>query len=137
MTYGLSVLFAFVLALVSPTSSAQSGVRQFPTTALRGLMEVTAPPNVLINGKAARLSPGARIKSPNNLIVLSATLVGQRVLVNYVQDNQGMLHEMWILNSQEAQVPRSGMENVSNIVFEQADSVKVLSNFRFPDPVGN
>ena len=118
MTYGLSILLASVLALLPFTCSAQSGVRQFPTTAVRGLMEVTEPPNVLINGKAARLSPGARIKSPNNLIVLSATLVGQRVLVNYVQDNQHMLHEVWILNSQEVQVPRSGMENVSNIVFE-------------------
>jgi len=97
--------------------SAQEHVRQFPAAALRGVLEVIAPPQVLINGQSERLSPGARIKAPNNLLVLSASLVGQRVVVNYLRDAQGMIHELWILNGSEAQEKRAGMETRTNFVF--------------------
>ena len=110
-------LSALLLSLLVGTGSltplaciAQDQVRQFPAKALRGTLEVTAPPQVLLNGQAERLSPGARIKGPNNLLVLSASLVGQRVLVNYLRDAQNMVHEVWILNGSEAQEKRPGME---------------------------
>lgn len=97
--------------------SAQTGVRQFPATAQRGTLVVTEPPEVLINGAAARLSPGARIKGVNDALVLSASLVGQSVLVNYRRDGQGLIHELWILSPEEAQEKRAGMEPVTNFVF--------------------
>lgn len=104
-------------ALLAPLS-AQSQVRSFPPNALRGLLEVTAPPQVLLDGQPARLSPGARIMSPNNLIVLSGTLVGQRILVNYVRDSLGLLHQVWLLTPAEAQEKRAGLQTLSNIRFE-------------------
>jgi hypothetical protein len=98
-------------------ASAQDAVRQFPAAARRATLEVTTPPNVLLNGLPERLSPGARIKDQNNLLVLSGNLVGQRVIVNYLRDTQGMVHEVWVLNPTEAQQQRAGMEPTTNISF--------------------
>jgi hypothetical protein len=96
---------------------AQESVRQFPAAARRATLEVTTPPNVLLNGLPERLSPGARIKGPGNLLVLSGQLVGQRVVVNYLRDPQGLVHEVWILNETEALQKRAGMEPTTNISF--------------------
>jgi hypothetical protein len=107
------------------TASAQNLLRQFPPAALRGTLQVTAPPEVLINGQAARLSPGARIKNVNNTLVLSASLVGSSVLVNYLRDTQGLVHEVWLLSPTEAQEKRAGMGTVYNFSFgSDADKPK-------------
>jgi hypothetical protein len=104
---------------------AQEAVRQFPAAARRATLEVTSPPNVLLNGLPERLSPGARIKGPNNLLVLSGNLVGQRVVVNYLRDPQGLVHEVWILNETEALQKRGGSEPTTNFVFgSDADKPK-------------
>lgn len=106
-------------------ASTQTLLRQFPKAAKLGTLVVTAPPEVMINGSSARLSPGARIKGVNNLLVMSASLVGTSVLVNYVRDGQGLIHEVWILSAQEAQEKRAGMEPVTNFVFgSDADKPK-------------
>jgi hypothetical protein len=81
---------------------AQNAPRTFPTSALRGNLVVTQPPVITIDGKTTQLSPGARIKGPNNMLVLSGALVGQEVLVNYTVEPHGMVHEVWILTDAEA-----------------------------------
>lgn len=68
-------------------------------------MVVTNTPDLLLNGKAERLSPGARIRSDNNMLVMSAALTGQNLLVNYTREPHGLIHEVWILNAAEAQIP--------------------------------
>ncbi len=98
-------------------ASAQNLLRQFPAAALRGTLEVTTPPEVLINGQPARLSPGARIKNTNNALVMSASLVGSSVLVNYLRDRQGLVHEVWLLSPTEAEEKRAGMGTVYNFSF--------------------
>ena len=119
-----------LLALLVWTSSfnpaaAQTLQREFPPAAKRGTLVVTAPPAVLINGKSERLSPGARIKDANNMMVMSAALVGTSVLVNYVRDAQGLIHGVWILSVQEAQEKRAGMETIWNFVIaSDADKPK-------------
>jgi hypothetical protein len=70
-----------------------------------------------MDGAPARLSPGARIKSTNNTLVMSASLVGQRWIVNYLRDGQGMVHEVWLLNAAEIAQPRPGRQTSTNIVF--------------------
>ncbi len=112
-----AVLSAWLILWPLP-STAQGQVRQFPTAALRGEFEVLAPPNVLMDGAPARLSPGARIKNINNTLVMSASLVGQRWIVNYLRDGQGMVHEVWILNAAEIAQPRPRRQTSTNIVFE-------------------
>ena len=124
--FGMTALLLCLSSLLPESADAQNLVRQFPVAARRGTLEVTAPPNVLLNGQADRLSPGARIKNTNNALVLSGSLVGQRVLVNYLREPQGMIHEVWILTDAEAQEKRAGSEPVTNFSFgSDADKPKV------------
>jgi hypothetical protein len=98
------VLALVVSAVFSCSAQAQDLVRRaFPAQALRGAIVITAPPDLLLNGQPARLSPGARIRGSNNLITQSAGLTGGKLLVNYTLDGQGLLHEIWLLRPDEAE----------------------------------
>ena len=122
----MTLLLVTLLNLWPQPAVAQGLVRQFPAAARRGTLEVTAPPNVLINGQAERLSPGARIKNTNNALVLSGTLIGQPVLVNYMREPYGLIHEVWILNEAEAREKRAGSGPITNFIFgSDADKPKV------------
>ena len=117
---------AVAVAAYSPPALAQGMVRQFPPAAKRAVLEVKAPPEVLLNGAPARLSPGARIHGLTNMLVMSSQMIGQRIVVNYLRDPQGLVHEVWILSEAEAQQKRPGMEPVTNYVFgSDADKPKV------------
>lgn len=72
-----------------------------------GVLRVVAPPEVLLNGKPARLSPGSRIRGTNNLMLMSGSLVGQDLKVRYTLEPLGLVHEVWILTAREiaASVP--------------------------------
>ena len=94
--------------LAAPLAQAQDAApRRFPDSALRGELVVTAPPQVLLDGRNDLLSPGARILAPNNLLVLSGGLVGQTLVVNYTRNPQGQLHEVWILRPEERRERRA------------------------------
>lgn len=95
------------LALTALPALAQTApVRNFPANALRGTLVVTQPPVITMDGKAAQLSPGSRIKGPNNLLVMSGAIVGQELTVNYTVEHHGMVHEVWILTEAEAALKR-------------------------------
>jgi hypothetical protein len=66
-----------------------------------GVLRVVSPPEVLLDGKPARLSPGSRIRGTNNLMLMSATLVGQDVKVLYTLEPTGLVHEVWIMTMRE------------------------------------
>ena len=91
------------LVLLSLASAhAQDVIRQtIPGDAKLGVMQVTLPPEVLIDGKLDRLSPGARIRAENNMMVVSGALSGQSLLVAFKREPNGMLHDVWILNAAE------------------------------------
>ena len=76
---------------------------------LRGDMVVLAPPEIAMNGKPDRLSPGVRIRDMNDQLVLSGPLVNQPLVVNYLRDNTGQVQQVWILNSEEAREKRRGI----------------------------
>jgi len=108
------------------SASAQMGVRQFPPTVQRGIMTVTAPPQITINGTAMRLSPGVRIRGPNNQLVMSGALVGQGYAVNYLVEPQGLVREVWILSQAEVDALPRGWDTVTNFLFgSAADKPKV------------
>jgi hypothetical protein len=92
---------AAVLPMLADPVVAQTS-RPFPATALRGIFQVVQPPEVLLNGEAARLSPGARIRGANNMMHLSGALVGQNLLVHYTREPSGLVHDVWILTPEEA-----------------------------------
>lgn len=93
---------ALLAAIVLAGPTAAQSLRKFPPSALRGTVEVLQAPEVALNGKPARLSAGARIFGQDNLIKMSASLTGQKLLVHYTVDTQGYLREVWILTAQEA-----------------------------------
>lgn len=99
------------------------GVREFPAAALRATLSVSAPPDILLNGNRERLAPGARIRNTNNMLVMSASLVGATYIVNYVREPQGLIKEVWLLTEAEVAQKRKGMEPVTNFTF-QSDADK-------------
>ena len=101
----------------STEARAQTAVREFPRAALRGDLVVTAPPEARLDGQADRLSPGARIRDPQNLLVMSGALIGQELVVNYLRDGAGLIHEVWILNADEAREKRAGAVSARNFIF--------------------
>ncbi len=92
---------ALVLLALS-TASPALAQRLFERSALRGELVITAPPEVLLNGRAARLSPGARLRNPQNMLQLSGTLLERKLLVHYTLDGFGEVKDVWILNPAEA-----------------------------------
>jgi len=100
---GFAASLAFALCAVSLAASGQvTNSRPFPPQAERGLLIVTQPPDLLLNGKPDRLSPGARILGTNNMLVLSGQLIGQKAVVNFVREPNGQVHQVWILTEAEA-----------------------------------
>ena len=78
--------------------------RNFPPTALRGVLQALQPPEVLLNGQPARLAPGARIRGENNLLMVMGALPGERRVVNYSLDFNGQIRELWLLTGTERAV---------------------------------
>ena len=111
----LALTSLLALPALSQTDEVPS-VRNFPKSALRAVLVVRAPPEISLNGKADRLSPGARIRNLNNNYVLSGNLLGQELLVNYTRDSSGQVHEVWILNPEEAKEKRAGLSS-RNFIF--------------------
>ena len=97
----LRCALAALVGLAAGSAAAQSVQRNFPATALRGELVVQQPPEALLNGVPARLSPGARIRGTNNLLVMSGAIAGQAYLVHYTLDDQGLVHQVWILSDAE------------------------------------
>jgi hypothetical protein len=97
-----AALAALTLSLGIAAPAAAQPQRNFPADALRGALVIGDPPLATLNGQVTRLAPGARIRGQNNLLVLSGTLSGQRLLVHYTLDTQGLLRDVWILTADEA-----------------------------------
>jgi hypothetical protein len=97
-------LAALIAAVVMAPAAAQVQ-RVFPPNALRGAIVMSDPPDITLNGKAARLSPGVRIRNQSNMLQLTGTLAGQRLLVNYTLENgTGLVNNVWVLRPDEAAV---------------------------------
>ncbi|MDP2034772.1 MAG: hypothetical protein Q8K29_15285 [Polaromonas sp.] len=109
LTLPLALLLALPVAAQTADSDGSLSVRQFPKAALRGVLVVKAPPEVSLNGKPDRLSPGARIRNLNNNFVVPGALIDQELLVNYTRDSMGQIYEVWMLSAEEAKEKRAGL----------------------------
>lgn len=97
------LLAAPAALLLTPLVARAWMPRTFPANALRGVLTFTAPPDILLNGQAARLAPGARVRGTDNMMKLVGTLTGQRLTVNYtLETHSGALLDIWILRDDEA-----------------------------------
>jgi hypothetical protein len=89
-------------AFAPTTSLAQESIhRDAPKDVVLGQMTVTLPPVIQMDGKPDRLSPGVRIHSIRNMLVLSASLAGSTVPVVYKRDTYGLVSEVWMLTPDE------------------------------------
>ena len=96
-----------LLCAAGGTALAQNVTpRDFPASALRGTLVVLQPPEITMDGRPARLSPGSRIRGANTMMVFSATLVNQELTVNYTLEPTGLVHDVWILTPAEAKLKR-------------------------------
>jgi hypothetical protein len=93
---------------------AQTPVREFPKDALRGTLVVLVAPAITMDGNPDRLSPGARIRDAQNMLVMTGALQGQEWVVNYTRENSGLVHQVWILTPQEAVQKRMGSQAQRN-----------------------
>ena len=110
----------------TPQAFAQSLAREFPAGVNRGLMVVGMPPDVTINGRPARLSPGARIRGTNNMLLMSAGLSGQTFPVVYLRDASGALREVWILNDAETRDTRLEPIPIRSNIVSESDQQRML-----------
>ena len=99
-------LFLFFAVGLISLASAQTeefkpNVRQFPTEARRGELVILTAPEIAMDNKPDRLSPGVRIRDIDNNLVLSSALANQKLTVNYLRDNTGLVHSVWVLNPEE------------------------------------
>lgn len=93
---------ACALSVLSCAAAAQGIVREAPKDVKPAIIAVSAtPPIIAIDGQPDRLSPGARIRDPNNMLVMSGQLAGKSLYTVYKRDAAGLVHEVWLLTPQE------------------------------------
>jgi len=88
-------------------NEAAAGGRNFPTGTLRGSFVVVNWPEIQLDGKDERLSPGSHIYGANRMLVMPASITGQNLMVNYTRDAAGMVRDIWILTPDEAGAERA------------------------------
>ena len=94
---------AFAQQPPPPLSPGQPSLRrEAPRDVKPAVITVSAtPPIIAVNGVADRVSPGARIRDRNNMLVLSGQIAGKQMYTVYRRDAAGLVHEVWLLNYEE------------------------------------
>lgn len=95
------IFSAAALLLAAFAAQAQVPLRMAPADVKPARLTVTAPPQISLNGQPDRLSPGARIRATNNMLVVSGSVVGQALPVVFRRDPMGLVHEVWVLTEEE------------------------------------
>jgi hypothetical protein len=102
-----AILFIAIQAINTPASAQIT--RNFPDSAVRGNITFKSPPQIELDGKADRLSPGARIRDEQGMLAMTGALEGKSFTVNFRREAvTGLVHEMWLLSAEEAKVKLAG-----------------------------
>ena len=105
----VEAIFCTISGLLFSQTSAAQVVRTFPEAAVRGKIAFKSPPQIELDGKADRLSPGARIRDERGMLAMTGALEGKAFVVNFKREaSTGMVHEVWILTAEEQKVKRDG-----------------------------
>jgi len=90
------------LAFFATAALSEGIIREAPKDVKPGVIAVSAtPPIISVDGQPDRLSPGARVRDRNNMLVLSGALAGKTLYTVYRRDAAGLVHEVWLLNEEE------------------------------------
>jgi hypothetical protein len=108
------------------------GLRKFPANALRGKIKVVQAPEILIDGKPERLSPGSRIRDPQHRLVMSASITNQEFVVNFTRNPLGEVHEVWILTELEAKQKLKTNTPATNFSFASEGDAKKQDDGKTP-----
>ena len=104
-------IFAILLIAVQAinTTARAQIARNFPDSAVRGKIAFKSPPLIELDGKAERLSAGARIRDEQGVLAMTGALEGKSFTVNFRREAAtGLVHEVWILSAEEQKVKRDG-----------------------------
>lgn len=89
---------------------AQALFRIFPDPAELAIFTPQLHPDVLINQKPTRLSPGALIRNTENRIVLLGSLAPADYVVTYTKDFLGQVNLVWLLTAPEVEREKERMK---------------------------
>jgi hypothetical protein len=116
----------------SPVQTGVPGLRKFPANALRGKLKVVQAPEILIDGKPERLSPGSRIRDMQQRLVMSAAITNLELTVNFTRNPLGEVHEVWILTEAEAKQKIKTNTPATNITFASETDAKKQDDGKTP-----
>lgn len=105
----ICLVFSLLVSTASYAADQPAGARPLPANAKTGQIRSSADRIIRVRGEPRQLSAGAQIRNQQNLLIQPQTLVsllngplaGAEVPVVYTENNQGQIHRMWILTSQE------------------------------------
>ena len=97
-------VFAACAIVISSLVAAPSAAfdRMFPPNANRGELKAHQYPIYKIGNRSYRMSPGGRIFSQQNLIIMPVSLLQQTAQIMYSIDINGQLSAIWLLTPAEA-----------------------------------
>jgi hypothetical protein len=100
-----ALLAATAIGLGNLPAHAQQRMIPIPPKAQRADITFNGTPDILVDGKLARLAPGARITDRSNMLVLPGTLKGVAKTKYTVEDTTGLIMLVWLLTEQEIATP--------------------------------
>ena len=100
-----ALLAAAAIGLGTLPAHAQQRMIPIPSKAQRADITFNGTPDILVDGKLARLAPGARITDRNNMLVLPGTLKGVAKTKYTVEDTTGLIMLVWLLTEHEIAAP--------------------------------
>ena len=105
--YAVALGLALALPLCLPVQAQQAQPRlvPIPAKAKRAKISFSGSNTVLVDGKQALLAPGARIFDSNNMLLMFASLNGTVVAKYTVEENTGLLMNVWVLTPEEVATP--------------------------------
>jgi hypothetical protein len=98
------ILLALLICVLAAPAAVLAQVRRIPDSAYRGSIVHVQDTIVEVNGQPMRLSPGAQIRSRDNLFIVPMSLP-PGALVKYTLDGTGQIHRVWVLTPEEAAAP--------------------------------
>ncbi len=102
-----AILYIAVQTINTPATAQIT--RHFSDSAVRGKIAFKSPPQIELDGKAERLSAGARIRDEQGVLAMTGALEGKEFVVNFRREAAtGLVHEVWLLTAEEAKVKLAG-----------------------------
>jgi hypothetical protein len=95
--------FAALVLMTCLSAGAAAQLRSVPVQAERGFIRHIQGALVEIDGRQLPLAPGATIRGPNNLILVSTALPAEGAFAQYLLDADGQVVRVWLLSPEEAE----------------------------------